>query len=277
MSDPAGAPGSAVEFAALSLSESGDALTGIDLSDWFNPFVVPFAREAIGSGGQAVIARESGRVVGLQLTDPTERVASVFSRSGAVAEAFLREPGAEGGAYAEVDLVGPRELFAVHTLRLAELPPHRFRHRVRLLGPGELAAVDALLSEVYGSSSERWLAVAASEGERCFGVDVGGTLAGVAWALVAGPWARLHTLTVRPGFRRMGVATDLLFARLLFARHAGAREALSEIAERNLPSRAVAARAGMRPAGQLFLYLGPAAVRPEALEPAGPAARPTSG
>jgi GNAT superfamily N-acetyltransferase len=247
------APAEPISQRVLDLTEVETQLGGTDLSDWFHPFLPRFARETIRAGGRAVVATQRRRVVGLGLTDPAERTVSVFARSRPIVEALAAEP-SEAAVYAEVDLGGAREVFGVHVARLLAEPPHRFRHPVRLLAPSDLPRAAALLREVYGSSAERWLAIASEEGERGFGADVDGTLAGVGWVLVVGPHARLHDLTVRPGYRRIGVGTDLAFARLTYAWQAGARLALSEISEGNAPSRAIAERAGMRAAGRLFLY-----------------------
>lgn len=250
--------GSAVAVSDLTVAEVGARLAGVEISRWFDPFLRPFARETIGSGGRAMAATDSGRVVGLLLTSPAERSASLFTRSRAVAEQLARLP-TERTIYSELDLGGSKERFAIFDAEVRRTPPHRFRHSPRLLAASELPAVGELLREVYGAPVDAWLGIAFAEGERCFGVEIDGTLAGVAWLLVAGRWGRLHTLTVRPGFRRLGVGTDLLAARLLFARQAGVVRAISEISERNGPSTAVAERCGMRPAGELFLHLGDAA------------------
>jgi GNAT superfamily N-acetyltransferase len=269
-------PTGPISLSVLDLAEVEAQLGGIDLSDWFNPFLTGFARETIRAGGRAVVARQRDRIVGLALTDPAERTRSVFARTRPVVEALAGEPG-EVGVYSEVDLGGATEVFGIHVARWTAEPSHRFRHPVRLLVPSDLPKAAALLQEVYGSSAEPWLAIASEEGERGFGADVAGTLAGVAWVLVVGPHARLHDLTVRPGYRRIGLGTDLALARLTYAWQAGARLALSEISERNGPSRAIAERAGMRVAGRLFFYgRSPSAPLGRSVAPFGGAA-PTSG
>ena len=242
----------------LRLAEVEARLAGVEISRWFDPFLRAFARETLGSGGRALLAVGSGRVLGLLLTDPAERSASLFARSRSAAEQLARLP-TERTLYSEVDLGGTKERFGIYDGEVARLPPHRFLHLPRLLAESELPAVGDLLREVYGAPAEAWLRVAFAEGERCFGVEVDGILAGVAWVLVAGRWARLHTLTVRPGFRRLGVGSDLVAARLLFAGQRGVARAISEISERNGPSIAVAERCGMRPAGELFLHVSDAA------------------
>ena len=255
MSGASGTQDADVQQRSLTLEELGPFLRGVDLSDWFNPFLRTFAREAILSGGRATVACDRDRVLGLALTDPPERTVSVFCRSPVVV-GLLRSGLEELSTYAELDLGGPSEPFAIHRTDLPQPPAHRFRHRVRLLGPSELGGVAALLAEVYGQSADRWLAIAQAEGERCLGVDIDGELAGAAWVLLVGGHARLHSLAVRAGSRRRGVATDLVMARLLFAWSRGARTAVSEISERNVPSQRAAVRSGMRPVGRWFLYPG---------------------
>jgi RimJ/RimL family protein N-acetyltransferase len=242
-----------VTFLPLVADEAADRLRGCDLSDWFNPFLVRFARETLGSGGRAVAALDGSTVTGLLLVDPAERTASVFARRAEVARE-LAERSESPAFYAEVDLDGPREPFRIYVRTLGVEPPHRFRSAVRLLTPTVDPRVPDLLREVYGDSAERWLPVAHAEGERAVGAEVEGKLVGLAWVLVAGRDARLHGLTVRAEYRRLGIGTDLVLARLVYAHRLGARVALSEIADRNLASRATAERAGLRPVGRVYLY-----------------------
>jgi GNAT superfamily N-acetyltransferase len=244
-----------LDVAPLPADEAVTRLARTDLSDWFQPFLPTFARQAVGCGGRAALARHGDEIEGLLLTDPLERTASVFARRAHVVRALARET-AGAAVYAEVDLGDRAERLGIHATRLLAEPPHRFRHPVRLLGPEDRARAARLLHEVYGVDPEAWLAVAEQEGERALGVDDGSDLAGVAWVNVVDRTARLHDLTVRPDRRRLGIGTDLVFARLLYARHRGVRLALSEIFEQNGPSRAAAERAGMHRAGQIFLYPG---------------------
>lgn len=267
MSEPHGAEDQDLRLVPVDGRSAEAKLRGTDLSDRFHPFLSRFAAEAVASGGEAKVAEARGEVVGLLVSDLQERTASAFSRSAGVAEA-LRRSSSAAAVYAERDLAGPREVFQVYSVPLSGEPPHRFRHRVRVVSPSELGRVAGLLREAYGSSPERWLAAAYEADERCLAVEVDGLLAGVGFVLVVGRQARLHTLTVRAGYRGTGVGTDLLVARLWFARSAGAREAFSEISERNAASRAVAERVGMRAVDRLFLYPGPGGTgRPG---PAGP-------
>ncbi len=250
-----------IRCAEISAEQCGPALAGADLSDWFTPFLPSFGRETIAAGGRALVASDDGAVVGLLLTDRSERLSSLFSRSATAAR--LLGAFAEGTAtFAEVDLGGRQESYRIHAAELLHEPVPRLQHRLRCLAPSELAVATRVVQEVYGGHPEPWVRAVGAEGELCLAAEVGNETAGVAWVGLSGRHARLHTLAVRPGYRRLGVASDLIAARLWRAWHAGARRAISEIAESNLPSRTAAERFGLRAAGPLFLHLPPADAGP---------------
>ncbi len=241
------------EISPLAAGDAEPQLSGVGLSPLFERFLPAFAREAVRSGGSALVARVAGRIAGLLVTDAADHTASVFAREPVVAEALARHaPGV--AVFAEIPLAGPSEPYDVLGVDLGAELPHRFAHVVRVLGPADAPRIAGLLREVYGSAGERWVGAAFAEGERCVGVEIGGELAGLGWLLVAGDRARLHLLTVRADVRRLGVGRDLVAARLWLARQAGARCGLTEISPRNLPSQRIASRLGMRPVGRFDLY-----------------------
>lgn len=234
--------------------EEADGLPALELSDRFDPFLPHFIRETLRGGGEASIVREGPRAVALWLSDPMERAASLFTRSGEVVEDLLasRPP---TPFYCELDLPRRRERFDLYARDLdPTLGAHRFRHRIRVAQPDELSRVRDLTREAWGPVNDRWFSGFAARPEACFVAEVGSELVGVAWATALGIHGRLHSLSVRPGYRRLGIGTDLLFARLLWLERQGVRDALSEISEHNAASRAVAERAGMRPVGRIYLY-----------------------
>ncbi len=243
-----------VSYAEVPPERIGPTLARASLSDRFGPFLTAFARETVGSGGRAIVASDGVRPVALLLTDPVDRISSVFARSPETAEATL--PFASGTAvFAEIDLGGRQEGYRVYRADLGSAPSHRLQHRLRRLGPAALGGAEGVLREVYGGQPGPWVRALEAEGEVCLAAELHGEVVGVGWVGVAGRHARLHGLAVRPGYRRLGIATDLIAGRLWYARRAGAQEAISEIADANLPSRAAAERLGLATVGQLFLHL----------------------
>ena len=240
----------AIDTGPTDLEELGTA----DLSPWFNPFLVHFAREARRCGGEARVVREGGTITGFVVSDPVERVATVFTRSVPVAEAAVRGRGPYG-MYSDVSFDPTAEPFAILSVSLRDsLPSHRFRHFVRPFGADDRLSVLDLMREVYGAVNERWFEGFPTQSEAGFVVEVGRRIAGVGWVTQVGSHARLHSLTVRPPFRRMGLGTDLLFSRLLWAQRAGAGEVVSEISEENVGSLAIAQRGGMRAIGRIYFH-----------------------
>ena len=198
--------------------------------------------------------REGPAVVGVTVSDPVERVGSVFSRSPAVAEPVVRDRGVYG-VFSEFPL-GPRaEVFRVYRASLrARLPPVRFRHTIRPVLEGDHPALRDLMREVNGVVNPRWFEGLQDVPETGFLAEVEGKPAGVGWVSVVGAHARLHSLAVRAPYRRLGIGTDLLSARLLWAQRCGATEVLSEIWERNFVSQRIATGAGMTRAGEIYYY-----------------------
>jgi GNAT superfamily N-acetyltransferase len=227
------------------------------LSRFFEPFVTHFMREALRCGGEVWTSSDGSSVDGVYLYHPYENTASVFSRERGVAETLgsLRP---HASVYSEFEPAFPSERYVVYTTDLVpEESRHQFRHRVRSARGSDLPGVLALMAEVYGRVDARWLESAPPEEETSFVVDGADEIAGVAWVTVVDGGARLHSLTVRPRYRRSGVATDLWHARVAFAREAGRPSAITEIAEENLASRSIAERGGMRAAGYIYLSRRP--------------------
>jgi RimJ/RimL family protein N-acetyltransferase len=236
------------------LLDEFDGLDRADLSPWFNPFLLRFAAEARRCGGEARIVRDGGSITGLMVSDPVERVATIFTRSRSVAESFVRGRGSSG-MYSDFPFEPPGEPFDILFLSLTGDPPsHRFRHPLRPFSREDLPAALELMREVYGVVNDRWFQGLPTASEAGFVAQVEGRLAGVAWVSLVQRHARLHSLTVRAPYRRLGIGTDLVFGRLLWAHQNGASDAVSEISVRNLASRAAAAQAGMQPVGRICYY-----------------------
>jgi GNAT superfamily N-acetyltransferase len=240
--------------AVESPSVEGDELDEADLSPWFNPFLSHIAQETRRCGGEVRVFRDGRTVVGLTVSDPAERVATVFTRSRPIAEVAIHGRGPYG-MYSDFSFDSAAEPFAIlSTSTEAPAPPHRFRHQIRPFSSEDIPGVIDLMREVYGAVNERWVGGLPTVREAGFVAEVNTRLAGVAWLSRVGTHARLHSLTVRAPYRRIGLGTDLLFARLLWARKAGVETVISEIAEENVGSQAVAALGGMRRVGEIYFH-----------------------
>jgi GNAT superfamily N-acetyltransferase len=83
---------------------------------------------------------------------------------------------------------------------------------------------------------------------------LGSEIAGLGWVSIVNGIGRLHSLYVRPQFRRIGIGEDILFARLLWLKSMHARSAFSEISRYNLSCSRIAMEGHMRVSGQVFQY-----------------------
>ena len=229
-----------------------------DLSEFFNPFLDRFVRDAVRGRGEVWVSKRDDVTDGLLLFNALEKVGSIFTHDPTVAETLYRLK--EGVAlFSEFPLGAKPEMYHVLAAEPAgESEPHRFAHIVRMARPAERPAIARILDEMYGPLDTSWLQATSGDGDRCFLVEVAGEIAGVGGVSVVGPYGRLHSLSVRPHFRRMRIGTDLWHARMLWARRAGVRRVLSEISEHNAASLAIARAGGMQRVGRMFLSHRPA-------------------
>ncbi len=239
-----------------SLSSVGEieALDLPPLSEWFDPFLGLFLRDALRTHGEAVVVEGDGRPLGVYLYSPSEGVGSVFTRCRAVAERFV--PGvAPGGVYAEREWSPGAEGIEVLAADLrgwvAALPQ---RNPVRIAGREDLPALERLMRELTGARDSSWFGTLPRPEEVGFLCEVDGRLAGVSWASVVGRHARGHSFMVHPRYRGLGIGTDLLQARMLWLQGRGVVDVVSEIYEGNTASKVAAERAGMAVVGRMFHY-----------------------
>jgi sarcosine oxidase subunit beta len=243
-----------LRFASLPDAQAVDTLRLPPLSDWFDPFLRRFLKDALRVGGTAEAALAGEAVRGVHLTSPVEDVGSVFTRTPRVADHYLRRLG-RGGLYTESAWAPGGDAILVLA---GDLRDWRFegaiRNPVRLADGADLPQVRELLTEVGGEVDDRWWESLPRPDELCFLCEVDGRAAGVSWASVEGRFARGHSFAVRPRFRGLGVGTDLLHARMLWLQSLGIRQVVSEIYEGNAASQTSAERAGMAVVGRMFHY-----------------------
>ncbi len=243
-----------IRYRLLAGAEEADGLRWTSLSDWFDPFLGQFAKDALRTGGTVEVAEEAGRVRGLLLAGSSEGVGSGFTRTRVIAERYLSRMD-PGGLYLDAAWRPggePVEIFAadLRDWRSEE----RLRNPVRLAGPEDLPRVRALMHEELGPSVDRWFATLPRPEENAFLCEVGGRVVGVSWITRVGPFARGHSFSVHPRYRGLGIGSDLLTARMLWLRRTGGRQVVSEIYDGNLASRTAAERAGMSLVDRMYHF-----------------------
>ncbi|MGA9839519.1 MAG: GNAT family N-acetyltransferase [Thermoplasmata archaeon] len=233
--------------------EEADRLGSPDLSEFFNPFLAHFVHEAVEGRLDVRVAEREGRVVGISTYDVVENVGAIFARDPTVAETLFGLCPA-GSVFSDFPFGTGSEAYDVYSMALnGGEPAHRFSHRLRIADQGDRDAVLDLMGRLYGRVRGDWIRGIPRTQEPCFLAEVDGEIAGVGWVTALREEGRLHALSVRPRYRRMGVGIDLWHARMLWARRVGVRRVICEIGEHNAPSRAIATAGGMHPVGRIFL------------------------
>lgn len=252
---------------------SGDEVDSLELpplSEWFDPFLRQFMRDALRTGGEVEVVVSAGRVAGVYLYSPAEGVASIFTRAGPVARRYLpgRHP---GGIYTDRRWAPGGETIEIMAIDLTDwAPPGALRNPIRLATAAELPRVAAVMRELTGAVDQRWFATLPRPEELGFLCEIEGRIAGMSWATVVGTHARGHSFMVHPRYRGLGIGTDLLQARTLWLRQRGVRQIVSEIYAGNAASRIAAERSGMAVVGRMYHYRPAGARGPERVRSAAP-------
>jgi ribosomal protein S18 acetylase RimI-like enzyme len=190
---------------------------------FFEPYLQYFIREVLEIGGEAYVSRTSeDSVSGIFIYDDFEKAGTVYTRSREVFDYFYG------------------------------LKPFNFLFaELRTEFESEIYDARAL---AHAGMNRKWVKVALKNGDKCFVVRLGSEIAGLGWVSFGRSIGRIHSLFVKPQFRRLGIGEDILYARLLWLKSKHARSAFSEISRYNPSSLRIALKAQMRVSGQVFQY-----------------------
>ena len=225
-----------------------------DCLSFFQPYLRYFVKETIEVGGEAYVTRTSDGVGGLFIYDDSEKTGTIFTRSREVFDHFYGlKP--FNLLFSEMGTEHESELYDIYTTDLENHPIiHRFRHEISIAQDSNKDELGRFMRATHPGINGRWVNVALKNGDKCFTVRLGGEIAGVGWTSLVNGIGRLHSLYVKPQFRRIGIGEDLLFARLLWLKSKHARSAFSEISRQNASSARVAVKGHMSASGQIFQY-----------------------
>ncbi len=196
----------------------------------------------------------SGNGSGLFLYDDYEKAGSIFTGSREVFDYFYRLKPFKS-IYAELQTEHPKEIYDIHTIDLQNNSlDHTFSHAISVADREQIEEIRQFMLSTHPGTNPRWIDVAFRNGDKCVTVRLGDEIAGVGWLSLVNGIGRLHSLFVKPRFRKIGVGLDILFARLLWLKSKHARMALSEISVNNLQSSRISIRGGMKVSGQVYQY-----------------------
>ena len=226
---------------------------------FFEPYLRYSVKEVLEVGGEAYGATEDAdpSVSGVFIYDGSEKTGTIYTQSRGVFDHFYSlKP--FNLLFAELEAnEHENETYDIYSMDLESTGIiHRFRHEISMIGAaGDANDVEQFMVATHPGINGKWPRVALENGDRCFLVRLGDETAGAGWASLVNGIGRLHTLYVRPQFRRLGIGEDILHARLLWLKSRHARSVFTEISRYNLQSSANVMKAGMKPSGKVFQYL----------------------
>ena len=188
--------------------------------------------------------------------DNYEATGTIFTQSREVFDNFYRlKPSSY--IFSELRVAEyPKEVWNIWQLDVDKAPlDHRFKHQVCI--DHDVRELERFMAATQPETNRRWVSVALKNGDKCFVVKIADRIVGAAWMTIVGGVARSHGLYVEPQFRRMGIMTDNLQARLIYLKSRHVHTLINEIAESNVASASHAAKAGEKIVGKIFLYTSP--------------------
>lgn len=222
---------------------------------FFEPYLRYFVREVLEIGGEAYVSRASdGNISGLFIYDDFEKSGTVFTRSRRVFDYFCAlKP--FNFLFAELKTEVENEVYDIYSIDLENHDiVHRFSHEISMADDGQIGEIERFMVLAHPRMNRRWTRVALRNGDKCFTVRLDSEIAGLGWVSFVRGIGRIHSLFVKPQFRRLGIGEDIFYARLLWLKTKHARLAFSEISRDNSPSSRIASKAQMRVCGQIFQY-----------------------
>ena len=255
-----------MEVSKLSSASDIDPVFPEDFS-FFEPYLQYFVKEVLEIGGEAYVSRASdGHVSGLFIYDDFEKSGTVYTRSKEVFDYFCGlKP--FNFLFSELKTEVEKEVYDIYSTDLKNHDVvHRFSHEISMADDRQIGEIERFMVLAHPGMNRRWVRVALKNGDKCFAVRLDNEIAGLGWVSFVGGIGRIHSLFVKPQFRKLGIGEDILYARLLWLKSKHARSAFSEISRRNSPSSRIELKAQMRVCGQVFQYFRKNLTRGEPLK-----------
>ena len=111
--------------------------------------------------------------------------------------------------------------------------------------------IEQFMTLTQPETNRKWVSVAISNGDKCFVVKIANRIVGIAWISIVDDIARSHSVYVEPQFRRRGIMSDIMQARLLYLKSRHVHTLINEVAESNTASSCHVVKAGEKKRGQV--------------------------
>jgi ribosomal protein S18 acetylase RimI-like enzyme len=222
---------------------------------FFEPYLEYHVREILEIGGEAYFSKTpEGAVSGLFIYDNFEKGGTIYARSREIFDYFygLKD---FNFLFSEMKTEHKNEIYDIYNINIEHLViDHRFSYEISSLDSVNEDEIDQFMSSTHPGINKKWVKVALKNGDRCFIVRLSTEIAGLGWVSLVNGIGRLHSLYVKPQYRRKGIGEDILNARLLWLKAKRAKSAFTEISRYNVPSSNNVMKAQMKVSGQVFLY-----------------------
>jgi len=222
---------------------------------FFEPYIQYFIKEILEIGGEAYVSRTSdGAVSGIFMYDDSEKLATIYTKSREVFDYFY-ELKPFNFLFSEMKTELESEIYDIYTVDLENLAfVHRFSYEISMAEKAHIVEIEQFMASTHPGINKRWVSAALNNGDRCFTVRLSNEIAGLGWLSLINGIGRLHSLYVKPQFRRIGIGEDILNSRLLWLKSKHARSTFCEISRYNLASSGNVMKANMKVSGEVFQY-----------------------
>lgn len=222
---------------------------------FFEPYLKYNIKEILEIGGEAYVSNTpDGVVSGVFIYDDYEKGGTIYTRSREVFDYFYQlKP--FNSLFSEMQTELENEIYDIYTLNLENLVVvPKFSYEISVAQGSQIDEIEKFMASTHPRINKKWVNVALKNEDRCFFVRLNNEIVGAGWLSLVNDFGRLHTLYVRPQFRRLGIGEDILNARLIWLKSKHARLVFTEISRYNVASARNVLKAGMRVSGQVFQY-----------------------
>ena len=222
---------------------------------FFEPYLHYHIKEILEIGGEAYVSRTfDGTISGIFIYDDFEKGGTIYTRSREVFDHFygLKK---FNFLFSEMKTELENEIYDIYTIDVENLAlAHRFSFEISTIDKLNEIEIEQFMSSTHPGINKKWVRIALKNGERCYIVRLSKEIAGLGWVSLVNGIGRLHSLYVKPQYRRIGIGEDILNARLLWLKANNARSVFTEISRYNIPSSNNVMKAKMKLSGQVFQY-----------------------
>ncbi len=222
---------------------------------FFEPYLKYNIKEILEIGGEAYVSKTpEGAVSGVFIYDDYEKSGTIYTKSREVFDYFYQlKP--FNFLFSEIQTDLENEIYDIYTLNLGDIAvAPKFSYEISIAQRSHLDEIEQFMSSTHPGINKKWVNVALRNEDRCLFVRLNNEIVGAGWLSLVNDIGRLHTLYVKPQFRRLGIGEDILNGRLLWLKSKHARSVFTEISRYNVASAGNVMKAHMRISGQVFQY-----------------------